>query len=498
MTVTISKSGSSDVTHDATNDMLTFTAANWASSQTVRVSAAEDDADHLDDTATISHTVTSTDGDYNNRSVGSVTVTVTDDEEVPVTVSFDRATHQGDEGESFVITVRLDADPERRVVIPIVKTERGGLTSADYSDVPRNVVFESGDTEEIFTVTTVDDTIDDDDESLLLEFGALPDAVEPGTRDQVTISLDDDDDPVVTVSYKEAPEGTYSVQESDDSSTTGVIENQVEITVKLSANPERRVTVEIRASGQGGATEQDNTGADYSGVPASVTFNDGETEKSFTIIAVHDTVDDDGESIALSFGNLPPGVLRGDGTTVTIEDDDVPDVEVSFGAAAYEVTEGASVRVIVELNKDPERQVVIPITASNQDASDQDYSGVPTGVTFESGDTEQEISFSATQDSGDDDGESVVIRFGSSLPSQVTVTTGMTRSTTVTIVDDDNPNVTVNFEQTSYDLVRRRGRLPWTYMSRSAATLSAPSRSRSPRPARMAPPATTTRSTRPP
>ena len=45
--------------------MLTFTAANWASNQTVRVSAAEDDADHLDDTATISHTVTSSDGDYN-------------------------------------------------------------------------------------------------------------------------------------------------------------------------------------------------------------------------------------------------------------------------------------------------------------------------------------------------------------------------------------------------------------------------------------------------
>ena len=64
VTVTINKSGSTTVTHDATNNMLTFTAANWATSQTVRVSAAEDDADHLDETATISHTVTSTDTDY--------------------------------------------------------------------------------------------------------------------------------------------------------------------------------------------------------------------------------------------------------------------------------------------------------------------------------------------------------------------------------------------------------------------------------------------------
>ena len=91
---------------------------------------------------------------------------------------------------------------------------------------------------------------------------------------------------------------------------------------------------------------------------------------------------------------------------------------VSFGAAAYDVTEGASVRVTVKLDKDPERQVVIPITTSDQGAtSDQDYSGVPTttGVTFERGDTEKVISFSATQDSEDDDGESVVIGFGSSV-----------------------------------------------------------------------------------
>ena len=224
----------------------------------------------------------------------------------------------------------------------------------------------------------------------------------------------------------------------------------VEVTVTLSADPERDVTVEISASGQGGATEQGNN-ADYSGVPGSVMFGRGTTEQTFTITAENDTVDDDGESILLGFGNVPTGVTRGTGVTVTIEDDDVPDVVVSFGAATYDVDEDGSVTVKVKLDRDPERQVVIPITRSNRDgASTQDYSGVPAMVTFESDETEQEIRFSATHDTLNDDGESVVIGFGSSLPSQVTVTGGMTSSTTVTIVDDDNPNVTVNFEQTSY------------------------------------------------
>ena len=393
VTVTINKSGSTTVTHDATNNMLTFTAATWATSQTVRVSAAEDDADYDDETATISHSVASTDPDYQVITPPdiNVAVTVTDDEEVPVEVSFDRATYVIDEGADRVVRVTLDVDPERTVTIPFVKTEVGA-TSADYGGVPSSVTFRSGDTEQMFTVTTVNDTVDDDDERIELSFGTpLPEAVTTGSFGATSIQITDDDAPEVTVSFEKS---SYRVAEGES----------VEVTVTLSADPERDVTVEIRASGQGGATEQDNTGADYSGVPASVTFNAGDTEERFTITAVNDADDDDGESVALSFGNLPPGVLRGDGTTVTIDDDDDPDVMVSFGAAAYEVTEGKRASAVtVELNKDPERQVVIPITASNRGTtSDQDYSGVPiiTGVTFESGDTEKEISFSATQDSG--------------------------------------------------------------------------------------------------
>ena len=365
-------------------------------------------------------------------------MTVTDDEGVPVEVSFEAATYTVDEGDDQVVRVTLSG-PERTVTIPFVKTEVGA-TSADYRGVPSSVTFRSGDTEQTFTVTTVNDTVDDDNERIDLSFGTpLPEAVTRGSFGATSISITDDDVPQVTVSFKES---SYRVAEGES----------VEVTVTLSADPERDVTVGISATGQDGATEQGNTGADYSGVPGSVMFNDGgTTEQTFTITAVNDTVDDDGESILLGFGNVPTGVTRGTGVTVTIEDDDVPDVVVSFEAAAYEVDEAGSVTVKVKLDRDPERQVVIPITRSNRDgASTQDYSGVPAMVTFESDETEQEIRFSATHDTLNDDGESVVIGFGSPLPSQVTVTGGMTSSTTVTIVDDDNPNVTVNFEQTSY------------------------------------------------
>ena len=58
------------------------------------------------------------------------------------------------------------------LTIPISKTNEGGATSADYSGVPQNVTFGSGDTEKTFVFTAETDTVDDDGESVKLSFGA--------------------------------------------------------------------------------------------------------------------------------------------------------------------------------------------------------------------------------------------------------------------------------------------------------------------------------------
>ena len=82
----------------------------------------------------------------------------------------------------------------------------------------------------------------------------------------------------------------------------------------------------------------------------------------------------------LSFGNtLPTGVSAGntDEAVVTITDDDVPSVEVSFEQSSYSVDEGDTVDVTVTLSEDPERTVTVPLTKTDQDgASSADYSGV--------------------------------------------------------------------------------------------------------------------------
>ena len=219
------------------------------------------------------------------------------------------------------------------------------------------------------------------------------------------------------------------------------------MTVTLSADPERTVEIELTAEPQGGATS-----ADYSGVPTSVTFAAGQTEQMFTFSATQDDEDDDGEKVLLAFGTpLPAGVSAGTTTktTVSITDDDVPQVTVSFNQAAHTVAEGGMVTVTVTLSADPERTVEIAFTATDQDgATSADYSGVPMSVTFAAGQTEQTFIFRATADDEDDDGEKVLLAFGTPLPAGVTA--GTTAMTTVSITDDDVPQVTVSFNQAAH------------------------------------------------
>ena len=303
VTVGVSVSGDSDVT--AAPSTLTFTTTNWGTAQTVTVRAAED-TDAANDTATVSHTVGGGDYGANNVTADQVAVTVTDNDPASVDVSFAQAAYSVDEGGQVVVAVRLDAAPGQSVTIPLDETRGSGLASSEYSGVPASVTFGASQTERTFTVTTVEDTDVENDETLTLTFGTLPAGVNAGSPSTAVVTITDDDMTSVDVSFAQA---AYSVDEGED----------VEVAVRLDAAPGQSVTIpldETRGSGL--------ASGEYSGVPASVTFGASQTERTFTVTAVEDTDDEDDETLALTFGTLPAGVNAGSPSTavVTIIDDD--------------------------------------------------------------------------------------------------------------------------------------------------------------------------------
>ena len=110
-------------------------------------------------------------------------------------MSFGQAAYTVLEGGIVTVTVTLNADPERTVVIPITATPQGTTTTDDYSVAPTSVTFNAGDTEQSFTFTAAQDDVDDDGESVKLTFGMLPSRVSAGTTATTTVSITDDDTP---------------------------------------------------------------------------------------------------------------------------------------------------------------------------------------------------------------------------------------------------------------------------------------------------------------
>ena len=171
--------------------------------------------------------------------------------------------------------------------------------------------------------------------------------------------------------------------------------------VILSHDPERQVVIPITKSEQGGATSDD-----YSGVPATVTFESGETEQSFTVSATQDMVDDDGtgdgESVRVAFGTLPADVGAGatNETTVAIIDDDGAGVAVS--PTRLSIGEGRSRTYTLVLASEPTANVTVTVTAP----SGSDVFVDKRSLTFNTSNwaDKQTVSASAEQDfDGSDD-----------------------------------------------------------------------------------------------
>lgn len=257
------------------------------------------------------------------------------------------------------------------------------------------------------------------------------------------VTIEDNDTARVTVTPT-----SLAVIEEDQTGAT--------YTVRLTVQPTNTVMVTVTGTADTDVTVN----------PSSLTFTTGNwgTAQRVTVMAGAD--DDAGnETVTLEHsasGGGYDGVEIAD-VMVTVSDDDVtvqpltvpdneetgpPPVTVSYDSSRYTATEGGmAATVIVTLGADPEQPVVVPITAVNQGgATSDDYSGIPSNVTFEPGDRIQEFTVTATDDDIDDDGESVTLGFGT-LPSRVSV--GTNGTATVMLEDNDaTPEITVNNART--------------------------------------------------
>ena len=225
-----------------------------------------------------------------------------------ITVSFDAAEYTAAEGGAVAtVTVRLSEAPGRRIDIPFTATGATGASASDYS-VPRSVAFAANQDERTFTVTAVDDDVDDDGETVTLAFGyLLPGGVSAGSPATATVMLTDNDTvtdapSVLSVSLTSDPGEGYAEGETIEATV------QFDKTVTVTGTPQFGLTVGSvtqQASYQGGAREvvtfsyevaADETDADGVGIAANALTPNGGTIRDGTnqdAVLTHGALADD-------------------------------------------------------------------------------------------------------------------------------------------------------------------------------------------------------------
>ncbi|MBF2755476.1 MAG: hypothetical protein ISN29_09505, partial [Gammaproteobacteria bacterium AqS3] len=374
-------STNSDVTVDTDSDTtgnqtaLTFTASNWSTAQEVRVSAAHD-ADKTDDSATVSLTGVSVID-------GTVTVNVTDDDDVAVGLTLSPTSLTMNEGSTKTFTVKLTAQPGK---------DRTATLSSSNSDV--TVDTDSGTTGNQTTLTF---TTANWDSEQTVTVSAAHDA--DATDDKATINL----------TGVGVVDGSVDVTVTDDDiglelSATELTMNEggtETFTVRLAEQPGKALTVNLSPSNPD-ITVDANTSTAGKKTTLIFTTENWNSDQTVTLIAAHDDdLVDDTVTINLTGAGIASSSLQ-----VSVIDDDLG---LILSATSLRMREGSHAEFKVRLSKQPSFDVLVTLAQpSNTDVTvdtDRDTAGNQHTLHFtkSSWSTDQAVRVHASQDADSTD-----------------------------------------------------------------------------------------------
>ena len=204
----------------------------------------------------------------------------------------------------------------------------------------------------------------------------------------------------------------------------------VAVAVVLSAAAPAAVTIPLTREHLSGATE-----ADYSGVPAGVTFAAGQARQTFTVTVTEDSDEDGLKRLRLQFGTLPSGYASDPPRTAVVRlVDNDGGLLVDFGTERHttvQVREHADVRhrfsVYLRTNRygppnnNRQQSLTIPLVVQHVGGAEEDVDytpRIPASVTFAAGQSQASFSIRAIPDGERESGEGLRIDFGP-LPSGV-------------------------------------------------------------------------------
>ena len=351
---------------------LTFTSSNYQTTQSVTVTANEDD-DGTDGSSIVSFVA----GGGYRASIAKTIAVLDDDGSIDVSGEAVELV-EGSKNGSFTLT--LGAPPTSNATISVTSKDPGAVKVS-----PATLTFTSSNHSTAQTVNLVSVSDDDaDDESVTIELSATS-----GYRAS---------DATKSISVIDAREGSIIL----DRPTEAVVVDEggsATFTVRLSTKPTKNVSISLSF-----------THDDLTLSPTSLTFtaSNWNTPQIVTVSAAHDDRDTDDENdtitLAATGGLIADDVVK----RVSLVDDDIAGSIRTFDASGsslstasvFTVDEGSFRAFTVDLDARPNANVDISLSFTNDDIT-----LTPTSLTFTESnwDVPQSITVAAERDSDTED-----------------------------------------------------------------------------------------------
>ena len=428
VTVSVLVSGGAEVAVAPT--ALTFTQANWRTTQTVAVTATDDADSVADNPVTIRHAVSG--GDYSAVTAASVVVTIFGDdlfgddlfgddlfgddlfEDDPPTIQIADATASEGDGE-MAFAVQLSVASSQTVTVEYATADDTAIAGTDYEATTGTLTFSAGAMRQTIRVPIIDDDHDEVAEAFTIALsGPENSTIADGEATGVII---DNDLPVVSIA----------------ADRTGVIEGDtVSFTLTRVGNLTAVLTVPVSITERGAFLADE--------VPTEATF--AANAATTTLLMATDD-DERDEAHGTVTATITSGATHrvGDAAsaTVSVIDNDVPVTPgVTVTPPALAVLEGSSANYVVVLDAEPTADVTVAV----QVPEDADGAVDETELTFTAENWNQAQTVTVTT-AHDDDAvadEPVTIRHAVRGGNYDAVTAA---SVEVTIIEDDAPTISI-------------------------------------------------------
>ncbi len=339
-------------------------------------------------------------------------------------VQFEAPTYSATEDAgSATIAVTRSGGQTGEIMVTYTTSDGTAAAGLDYIAAAGTLVFATGETSKSFTVTVLDDTVVEGDETVNLVLsnptgGAL--LGDPSTA-ILTIGAEPPH-PQVQFSAE-----AYSVEEDDGSAT---------ITVTRTDGDAGQVTVVYTTSG-GTATAE----SDYVTAAGTLIFAEGDTSKSFTVAILDDALVEGDETVNLVLSDPTGGASLGEPSTavLTILDDGPPPPgRVQFNAQAYIVSEddGSATITVTRSGGQTSGLTVTYVSSDGTATAGSDYVAAAGTLVFAAGDTSKSFAVPILDDALVEGDETVNLVLSNPTGPALL---GDPSTAVLTIVDGDEP-----------------------------------------------------------